>query len=80
LAAGHLTRGAPEPQAEREKLGRPDILNYRVGRRDPPEDFEALTAMGVPAISPPEPRCPAPPSRFWSGSTNAWAKCSPATD
>jgi methylmalonyl-CoA mutase len=48
LAAGHLTL-VPELKAELAKLGRPDIMVV-VGGVIPPEDFKALTDMGVAAI------------------------------
>ncbi|HKR88615.1 MAG TPA: cobalamin-dependent protein, partial [Phenylobacterium sp.] len=48
LAAGHLTL-VPELKAELAKLGRPDIMVV-VGGVIPPEDFQALTDMGVAAI------------------------------
>jgi methylmalonyl-CoA mutase len=48
LAAGHLTL-VPELKAELAKLGRPDIMVV-VGGVIPPEDFPALTDMGVTAI------------------------------
>ena len=51
LAAGHLTL-VPELKAELARLGRPDILVV-VGGVIPPEDFAALTDMGVAAIFPP---------------------------
>jgi methylmalonyl-CoA mutase len=48
LAAGHLTL-VPELKAELAKLGRADIMVV-VGGVIPPEDFKALTDMGVTAI------------------------------
>jgi methylmalonyl-CoA mutase len=48
LAAGHLTL-VPELKSELAKLGRPDIMVV-VGGVIPPEDFAALTEMGVTAI------------------------------
>jgi methylmalonyl-CoA mutase len=48
LAAGHLTL-VPELKAELARLGRPDIMVV-VGGVIPPEDFKALTEMGVAAI------------------------------
>jgi methylmalonyl-CoA mutase len=51
LAAGHMTL-VPELKAELARLGRPDILVV-VGGVIPPEDFAALTDMGVAAIFPP---------------------------
>jgi len=48
LAAGHLTL-VPELKSELAKLGRPDIMVV-VGGVIPPEDFKALTDMGVAAI------------------------------
>ena len=48
LAAGHLTL-VPQLKDELQKLGRPDIMVV-VGGVIPPEDFKALTDMGVAAI------------------------------
>ena len=51
LAAGHLTL-VPALQAELKRLGREDIMVI-VGGVVPPQDFDALYAMGVKAIFPP---------------------------
>ena len=51
LAAGHLTL-VPELKAELEKQGREDIMIV-VGGVVPPQDYDALKAVGVEAIFPP---------------------------
>jgi len=56
LAAGHLSH-VPELKAALKKLGRDDILMV-VGGVIPPDDVEALKAMGVAAVFPPGTQIP----------------------
>ncbi len=56
LAAGHLSH-VPELKAALKKLGRADILLV-VGGVIPPDDVEALKAMGVAAVFPPGTQIP----------------------
>ncbi|MEO6609283.1 MAG: methylmalonyl-CoA mutase [Aestuariivirga sp.] len=56
LAAGHLSH-VPELKAALKKLGRDDILLV-VGGVIPPDDVEALKAMGVAAVFPPGTQIP----------------------
>lgn len=48
LAAGHLTL-VPQLRAELTRLGRDDVMVV-VGGVIPPQDYEALRAMGVAAV------------------------------